>query len=93
MEFVPADFKVPLRAIQCICGEIVKPFDGLYLGNRTVHLRLESDRIRTGGLFPLVMKAVLIQKYYGEIIDHMSLNVSVLNPRASDNGQDQCPQT
>lgn len=93
MEFVTADFEVPLRAIQRFCGEVVKPFDGLDLGDRVVHLRLKPYRIRAGGLFPLFVKTMFIQKYDGQIMDHMSLNVSLLNSRAPDDCQDEKPQT
>lgn len=93
MEFVPADFEVPLRAVQGLCGEVVKPFDGLYLGNRVIHLRLEAYRIRAGGLFPLFVKTVFIQKHHSEIVDHMSFNISVMGSCAPYDCQDEEPQT
>jgi hypothetical protein len=89
MEFMPADFEIPFRAVQRMCGEVIKPFDGLYLGNRVVHLRLETYRIRAGGLFPLFVKTMVIEKHDGEIVDHMPFNVSILNSCAPDDCRDE----
>ena len=77
-----AHFEIPFRTVEGMRGEIVESLYGLYQRDGTVHLRLETHRIRPGGPFPLFLEAVRIEKYNRQILDDMCFQVPVMDSGA-----------
>lgn len=77
VELVPADLKIPLLAIERVCGVVVKSTDGFDTCIGRSHRHGELDRRSTGDLGPSLTQALLIEKHDFELFNLMFLDVAL----------------
>ncbi len=91
MEFMPAGFEVPLFAIECVGGVVVKAADGFHDGGGTAHRSGKLNGVSPSDLGPSYMQGVLIQKNNLQLFDLMLFYVATGRCRAAGQGGQSDP--
>ena len=76
MQFMPADFEVPLFAVERVGGVVVKSTHGFNDRSRAVHGRGQTNRLSSRDLGPLFPQAVLVKKDDCQLLDLVFLNIA-----------------
>ena len=83
MQFMPADFEIPLFTIERVGGVVVKSADGFDDGSGAAHRSGEADGVSTCDLRPAFMQAALVEKHHFELTNVMLFDIARVGCAAS----------
>ena len=76
MQFMPADFEVPLFAVERVGGVVVKSTHGFDDRSRAVHGSGQTNGLSSRDFGPLFPQAVLVEKDDCQLLDLVFLNIA-----------------
>lgn len=88
VQFMAADFEVPLFAIERVGGVVVESADGFHDGGAVAHRSGEADRISPGDLGPSFMQAALVEKHHFKMLNVMLFDIAHVGCAASSQERD-----
>jgi hypothetical protein len=88
VQFMAADFEVPLFTVERVGGVVVESAYGFHDGGGVAHRSGEADRISSRDLRPPFMQAALIEKYYFKMLNVMFFDIAHVGRAASGQERD-----
>ena len=76
MQFMPADFEIPLFAVERVGGVVVKSTHGFNDRGCAVHGRSQTNRLSSRNLGPLFPQAVLVEKDDSKLLDFVFFHIT-----------------
>ena len=76
VDLMPAEFEVPLFAIERVGGVVVKTPDSFHHGGGTPHWSREPNWVSSGDLHPSFMEVALVEKHHFELSDVMFFDIA-----------------
>lgn len=90
VQLMSTDFEVPLFAVECAGGVVVKTPDSFHDGVGTTHWSREPYGVPTGDLRPSFMQAALIEKHHFELSNVMFFDIARVGRAASSQERQGC---
>ena len=88
VDLMPAEFEVPLFAIERVGGVVVKTPDSFHHGGGTPHWSREPNWVSSGDLHPSFMEVALVEKHHFELSDVMFFDIARVGRAASSQERD-----
>lgn len=76
VQLMPADFEVPLFAVERLRGVVVKTPDGVDNGLGATHWSCEPHGVSAGDVRPSFMETALVEEYHLELSDVMLFDIA-----------------